>query len=99
MYICAEQKSTAFFEGREIKISERAANAHYRMCNMPITNIEVDVYLNVTLQEDVAKLPRFTDEFLSWLIEVNVMDELESLNLEWIWELPNERKLRGDFYE
>ena len=83
MLLCREQKNPIVFQGREVRISDKAANAHYHLCNLPVTGSTVGIYVGFALKGDEKnmneKIKKFSDEQLTKIVEDGVKDEFLNL--------------------
>lgn len=90
MLLCDNQKNPIKFRGREVTISDKAANTHYYLCNLPVTETNVGMYIGFYLkgEEDNLdeKLSTISDEELSKIVEDGIKSEfLDILNAE-VWD-------------
>lgn len=88
MLLCKEQKREFIINGRIIRVSDKAANAHYKYCNLPITEDTVQMYLETyRLGTPLEKiLNTYTDVELSEIITQGVKQELVSVSDESEWD-------------
>jgi len=87
MLVCKEQQNPIVFEGRALQISHKALNAYYCLCNMPLTPLEVSVYLGTALKEDKACLEKYTNAQLASIVEAGIKDEFLSLATKEAWDV------------
>jgi len=87
MFLCNKQQNPITFEGKEIHITEKAANGHFVLCDLPITADTVRMYLGTfrddrTSEEIAAEK---SAEELSKIVEDGVKDEFVHLCHEAEW--------------
>lgn len=90
MLMCKEQKMPIMFRGREVVISDKAANALYYLCNMPVNDTEVGMHVGFYLkgQEDNLdeKLKAISDEKLTEIVESGIKEEFFNLLSQEHWD-------------
>jgi len=90
MLLCEAQKNPIEYKGRNIVISDKAANAHYHMCNMPVNATTVGMYIGFYLKEHEndfdLKLNSLSDKELTEIVENGVKQEFVDLLGETEWE-------------
>lgn len=90
MLLCDKQKMPIVYKGREVYISDKVANAHYYMCNMPVNDTGVGMYVGFYLkgQEENLdeKLKAISDEDLTKIVEDGVKEEFFSILEQNDWD-------------
>lgn len=54
MLVCKDQKNTFNIEGKVFCISDKIANAYFYMCDMPLTEEAVKMYIEFFLRDEIA---------------------------------------------
>ena len=85
MLICKEQQNPIIYENTEIRITDRAANAMYILTNLPLTSVDISVYLGYKLGDKKNDFRNLTAKELSKLIEDCVKEEFLNLCSEEMW--------------
>ena len=90
MLLCETQEMPVKYRGRDVTISDKVANAHYYMCNLPVNDAEVGMHVGIYLngQEDSIdeKLKEISDEDLTRIVEAGIKEEFLSILDEKTWE-------------
>ena len=90
MLLCEEQKMPIIFRGRKVVISDKVANAHYYMCNMPVDDTGVGMYVGFYLKGKEnnldEKLKAISDEELTKIVEDGVKEEFFSILAQQDWD-------------
>jgi len=80
MLLCKEQKSVINVEGRDIRVSDKAANAYFYLLDAPIEANTVKMYLEFFLKSDMQHaLIQFSDKELTQIVENGVKREVLDL--------------------
>jgi len=86
MLLCKEQQNPIAVEGRSITISEKAANAHFYLCDAPADQGTIKMYLEFFLKENIeTAMSALTDEELTQIVEAGVKREFLDLLDEESW--------------
>lgn len=89
MLFCEEQKFPIEFRGRKIIISDKVANAHFYMCNLPVNETKIGMHVGFYLkgQENNLdeKLNAISDEELTKIVEEGIKNEFIDLLGEKSW--------------
>lgn len=47
MLLCPSQKNPIDYYGKKIRISDKALNAHFKLCGLPVDTESIDVYVSI----------------------------------------------------
>ena len=88
MYLCKEQERIVTYKGRSVEIPTKAANAHYYICNMPVNDTGVGMYIGYALHGDerIERINQLTDEELVRIVYDGVKEEFLSLLPLEVWD-------------
>ena len=81
------QENPVHFEGREIKITDKASNALYQLCKTPITASTIGMYLNAYSDGKMKKaLKTLSNEDISNIVEEYAKAEYTLLCGKEAWD-------------
>jgi len=88
MFLCEEQERIVTYKDRKARISDKAANAHYYLCNMPVNDTGVGMYIGFELRghETMERINQFTDEELATIVHEGVKMEFLDLLSQEEWD-------------
>lgn len=86
MVLNPTQENPVLFEGRKIRITDKASNALYKLCKTPITASTISMYLNAYSDGKMKKaLKKLSDEDITRIVEEHAKAEYTLLCGEEEW--------------
>ena len=87
MLLCPSQKNPIKYHGKEIHVSDKALNAHYQLCGLPVDSGSIEVYVSILCGKSGDEAAScMTEEEITKVTERGIRDEANSSAGEDFWE-------------
>ena len=86
MLLNKQQENPVRFEGRNIDISDKVCNGLYMLCETPVTESTIGMYVSVYTDGDKKKKLSLTDKEIAKIVEEGVKVEYTLLCGDEAWD-------------